>query len=188
MAIDVVSVNNGNGLIDKNAPTTTHSDSVLEIRESATLTRRGIIGFTLSAGSGVISDISLFLTDTGTAWSSDTMGVHKVNQVMDTANATWNKYDASNNWTSPGGDFDASPLSTVTSGTSGQVQQFALNGYSGITWGSVIYLLVKWESDQAGTNDVAFASRTDGTPANRPYIQITYSTATLSNLGILRTG
>lgn len=182
---DTSSTNAGDVMILASNPTTNYgSTNYAEIRGTgAADQRKMLITFTLSSGSGVISDISLFAKDTGTTWSGDALHAYKSLRTFTEAGATWNTYDGTNNWTtagceSAGNDYDSTSLSNVTSGTASQWQQFAINGYAGgLTWGSTALLMLQFEPDSSA-QDVAFHTKEATSSGDRPYLQITYTIQT----------
>lgn len=148
------------------------------------------IHFTLSSGSGTISLVELILYGDVDSGSSD-LNIHQLTQtgwVEGTGDgsatgdgATWNTYDGSNNWTSAGGDFNATIIDTVTVLVDDYIT-FVLMGAGAtnpltLDWEDDVHLLIK-RNGESGTNQQNhIASKEHATSALRPVIQITYTPA-----------
>jgi RHS repeat-associated protein len=74
------------------------------------------IGSYIPADSQVLNArLGLYLTGASTA-ASTTVGVYRLTQSW-TMSASWNRFDGTNAWGSPGGDYDSSAADTQTVGT-----------------------------------------------------------------------
>ena len=118
-----------------------------------------------------------------TATPGGTVGVHRVARDWDEGTnngspgtgASWTKATQTGNWATPGGDFDASPVSTTALGA-------GVTGYYG--W-DITPLVQGWVSGTyandglilsaaAPGTDVAFHSSDHGTETERPRLTVTY--------------
>jgi len=184
---DTSSTNNKDTWIRDDFPDTNNgTDTRIRAGVSETLViLRTLIHFTLSSGSGDISDVKLFL-NMETNYTGGTGGYINVHELTQTAwtedGATWNKYDGVNNWTTPGGDYDATIIdqlffdnadptdiyySWVLMGT-GADNPLTLN------WGDNIHLLLKVDDEtRASAPDIAFKSKENA--SDNPYLEITYA-------------
>lgn len=140
---------------------------------------RTFIKFTLSSGSGTISDVKLNVKETQ-GRSGIVMNAHQLSRTNWTENgATWNKYDGTNNWTTAGGDYSATIIDQITN-TASNFNTFVLMGTGAdnpltLTWGDTVHLLIKGNDEVSG-NNTNFYSKEYSTTGDRPYIEITYST------------
>lgn len=144
---------------------------------------RAVMDWTLSAGSGTISQISLFLYVTINAGDTYPIEVHELTQAFTEAGVTWNKYDGSNNWSTAGGDFSATIVDSTTMPAATNYQQWDLvggdsdNPISGLTWESNFDLLLKLSTagEAIGSGDEGGAYASKENASNNPYIEITYT-------------
>jgi hypothetical protein len=148
-----------------------------------------LINFTLPAGSGSISSIRLYLYVTTLFTGTFTVKVHQLTQAWTEAGATWNTYDGTNNWASPGGDYSATVVDTAAAPASGNwfyldLSTGADNPIAGLTWGGTVDLIVRTDA-QGDSRNIEIATKEHATSSIRPYIEITYSTA--GDTGILTT-
>lgn len=151
---------------------------------------RFLLHFTLPAGSGTISAVTLNLyqyvsVGTNTALNLE---VHELSRTNWTeAGVTWNKYDGTNNWTTAGGDFSATIVHAIAH-TNGAVNAYrtwqlgtgATNPISGLTWGGDVHLIVRFSN--TGNNPGQYENfypKENG--SNTPYIEITYTAGSSTN-------
>lgn len=173
MAVDTSSTVNKKARIISNFATTNFGGSFTAGNFGGS-DRRGLINFTMSAGSGTISQVSLFLYSGGEIRSGGTHSAHDLTQTGWTqAGVTWNKYDGTNNWAVAGGDFTATAIVTsgTISGTPGWIQYDIMGGSAAnplsLDWSDEVNILVKVAS---GTSEVDYDMVT-----NLPYLEITYT-------------
>ena len=186
---DTASTNNKDSWILIEGPDDNHgSDTYFRVHRRNTgpdSRSRSLIHFTLSSGSGTISAIKLYLNaETIYAGGVSDAGLYQLTQTGWTeAGVTWNKYDGTNNWASAGGDFSATLIHQTSVTTTGAknwdlIEPNANGTGLTLTWGSEVQLLIKAVSETSTNNDaVDFSSKENGTPGNRPYIEITYTPA-----------
>lgn len=132
----------------------------------------------IPAGSTITSAILTLECSVVTVAAADAFSSHPITRFgWGEGTATWNTYDGSNNWTTAGGDFEA---------TNGKTSGFALP----LTTGSKTYdiattiqwildhnpttcdFILKVDNEAAGTGNVRFLSNTGATP---PTLVITYT-------------
>ena len=107
------------------------------------------------------------------------------------ANATWNKYDGSNNWTTAGGKSNAADMTGVWSDGTNALASYSVGGAEidgdTITFtstgslatlvqnniGGEINIILHGEEISGGA-DISFYDRENGTQANVPYLDINY--------------
>lgn len=137
-----------------------------------------IIHFTLSSGSGTISDVKLKLYESTQTQSSDTADVHELTQtgwVED--EATWNEYSSGNSWTSAGGDYNATIIDSTTIGDGNGWKTWVLMGTGAtnpltLDWSDNIHLLLKTRN-RLSPNCGAYVNSKEAA-SNKPYLEITY--------------
>jgi uncharacterized repeat protein (TIGR01451 family) len=150
---------------------------------------RSLLQFDLSSipAGAIITSAQLRLTKTGGATASQNIGVYRVTSAWDegTQNGTagtanWSQRQSGTNWTTAGGDSNASAEDTV-----------AVAGNAAYTW-NLASLVQGWMSgtfvnngvllgspDTGGDNPQQFGSLQNGTPANRPQLIVSYTTVAL---------
>ena len=177
---------------------------------------RGVFSFDLSSlpANATIDDVSLTLTINGARNSTpDNLGELELHQLLQTpaegelngTNAgsthqgvTWNRAsrdfdnNVDNNWTTPGGDFSATVLSTVTGFNTdltgvGTPKTFASSNdfvlaVEGLKDGNgnfgalnLIVLSPSTEANPSGDTWASFSSNENATLARRPRLEITYT-------------
>jgi hypothetical protein len=183
LSTDTTATNNADTWIRSNIPNTNLEGADLKVGYRGSLTDRILIRFTLPAGSGTISKIALFLKLQGYD-EADNMpcSIHECSRTFVENQATWNSYSTGNTWTTAGGDYSATKVDVTTIGSStGSFYEWDLvggtsdNPISGLTWESVINLLIKRETESGSTTTKNFYTKGDATVGNRPYIEITYT-------------
>ena len=92
---------------------------------------------------------------------------------------TWNKYDGTNAWTTPGGDYNSSYIDKVGWVNNSAWYSWVLSGTGGsgtplsLTWGSNVNILFRGLDESSGTSHMCNMDLSAGT--NPPYIEITYT-------------
>ena len=194
-ATNTSSVNNKDNLIDQVNPTSNYGTSPgFASANDATLNNyyRTLIHFTLSSGSGSISAVKLYLYKYAdvSGYTCPAVEVHELSRTDWTEDgSTWNNYKASTAWTTAGGDFSSTIVDTTNSplsqGSYGwedwDLGTGATNAISGLTWGSEVHLLLK-HPQAASKYYTQWYSRDNA--SNKPYIEITYTPATGTNMKI----
>lgn len=190
---DTGSGNGGDNWITSSAPTTNYgSDNAPQIYGKSGDNARFLIKFTLSSGSGTVTAVKLFLYEVvSNGWATaTTIETHSVTQTGWTeAGSTWNKYDGTNNWSTAGGDYSATVISSITNNTTpAQWDNWPLMGAGAtnpltLTWGDSVNLLLKVNPEStAGYTGGQFNAREAA--SNKPYIEITYTEGGLEEVFI----
>jgi len=151
--------------------------------ESGSASWRSAIHFTLPAGSGTITAIKvyIFLPVEEPLVGSPTTNIHELTRTnWVEADVTWNKYNATNDWTTAGGDYSATIIDTVSPTANNawyawDIGPGATNPISGLTWGSEVHILFK-DATESGVDHYWNGNSKEAT-TNKPYIEITYTTA-----------
>lgn len=194
MATNTTSVNNKDCQIYDTSPTFNYGAvDALNIRKTGGAERlRTLIKFTLPAGSGTISKITLTLTKSTSLTATGNVEAHEITQSGWTEGtgsgsatgdgATWNTYNGSSNWATGGGDYSGTIINTVADPANvGDLLNIDLLGGSAtnsisVTWGGTVELLLKQVTETGGTDTGGiYYSKENGTPSNRPYLTITYT-------------
>jgi hypothetical protein len=184
-ATDTSSTNNKDSMILSWGPNTNYGSSEgMYIYRDVSVSQKGrlVMEWTLSSGSGTITDVKLYLLASFAANSPTNIDVHELTQAFTELGVTWNKYDGTNNWATPGGDYSATIIDTVTATiVAGNWYNWVLMGTGAtnpltLNWGDTFDVLLKF-NDEGGIPawQAAFRTKEWGTPADRPYIEITYT-------------
>ncbi|MEK7570088.1 MAG: hypothetical protein AAB515_01420 [Patescibacteria group bacterium] len=175
------------------------------ILDDAVYNYRPVMDWTLTSGSGTITNIDLYLYrydvstySGGNSATSRSYELHELTQaftegsVCDTAvgstGVTWNRYDGTNNWASAGGDYSGTIVDSTAltgNGTADAWYTWTLNGsgatnsIAGLTWGSAVDFVLFNPSGYvaSGNNLDHFASKEFTGTGSDPYIEITYFTS-----------
>ena len=145
---------------------------------SASTIKRVLIAFDLSsipAGATILSAV-LGLKLTSAYAGEVTIEAHEITRSWTLAGVTWNKYDGSNAWATPGGDFDAAVIDSVV--LDGTVQFYEWDITASIVQGWLSTnngLLLKASNEALTISDKYFAASENATPGNRPYLRVTYT-------------
>lgn len=141
--------------------------------------RRALLEFDLSAfGNSVelITKAELKVTSAGAIPLGITdVYVRKINRDFNPATATWNTYDGSNNWTSGGGDYDAStdyPIYPALGLVSVDITPLVIDAIKNES--EVLRLVIMADSTPL-SSPWQIRSLDFGTPEDRPYIDIEYA-------------
>jgi len=157
--------------------------------------RRALVQFSLSAipaGSSITSaTLELFMT--GAPSATRTYDVHRITRSWVESQVTWDNRDNNTTWTAPGGDYDATPAASSTTGTvsnvwlSWDVTATVQAWYAGSA--ANYGVLIKDAAENSTTAYTAtFASRENGTAANRPRLVVTYTPPDLQITGMVVDG
>lgn len=200
LAVDTASVNNKDTNIREEVATTNYgTNTFLTLgKYDAGQTHNALLNFTLSAGTGTVTDVKLNLYRLDSlGWSqngnSAAFNAHSITQAGWTeTGATWNKYDGTTNWAVAGGDYNGTIIDNGAATSDATWMTLVLMGTGAtnpltLTWGSVIDIFIK---DSTGV-----VNRALGTPSKeyttdtskRPYIEITYSAAAIKTVNGLST-
>lgn len=142
--------------------------------------RRGLLEFDITSipsGSTVTSaTLSLF---TSNGLTNVNTSIHRVTQAWTEAGSTWNKYDGITDWTSAGGDYDATADANATpsSTAAGTQTDFDIKALVQ-EWvdGTANYgMLVKITTESGNTTGHQFASSDNATAGYRPKLVVNYS-------------
>ncbi len=93
--------------------------------------------------------------------------------------STWNIYKTGSNWTTPGGDFNATVIDSIVLDVAREesYRNWVLMGTGGsgtpltLDWEDEVHL---WFHDNTDTGDEALAFNSKEAAANKPYLEITY--------------
>lgn len=143
-------------------------------------TKRGLLKFDFSSipTGATITSATLFLKETQTFGSTRTIGLYPVGKNWVEGEVTWNKFNSTDSWTTPGGDFETLATSTASVTWTGElkwdswdvaedIQAFIDGVKPNYGW------VIKDESEDSSQHYWFFSSRED---ADLPYIEITYTT------------
>jgi RHS repeat-associated protein len=137
---------------------------------------RGLLKFNVSGipKQAIVMSSQLNLRSTGSGDARSVVGVHRASRSW-TGNATWNKHDGVNAWTTPGGDFTAT--AEDTEGVDGNTTQWvtwhvgtAVQDW--VTGASSNHGFVLKETTEAPATSANFRSSTYSTSADQPYLQV----------------
>jgi len=143
--------------------------------------RRALISFQLPDIDGTITDITLHIYSGGGEIRSG--GVNTVYQLTQPSwvenQVTWNVYSTGNDWSTPGGDYDTSPLDTSpnTTGLGATTFSYDILGGSAINDANIDFneqldLIIRVTS---GESEIDFETTSDGL-SHPPYLEIEYTT------------
>jgi RHS repeat-associated protein len=130
---------------------------------------------------------------TGTAGANAIYNLHKLTKAFNETNATWNNAAASAPWTTPGGDFNATVLASVTGLNNAQEPKWrtwrssAPTGLTNAVQGWVatpstnLGFLVKLENETTPAERSLFLSSEAGEPLLQPRLTVTYTERTPAN-------
>jgi RHS repeat-associated protein len=146
-----------------------------------TAARRSLLKFDLSSIPAkqvtvTSAELSLYCTGKTTSNVADYV-VHRVTRAW-TNGATWNKYDGTNNWTTPGGDYDAREYATVNTNcaTLGEKNWYPTDLVQ--EWADGTHpnhgLLLKQKTEVVA-NVLDFASVEHAEPLKRPHLEVQYA-------------
>ena len=183
---DTSSTNNADAMINSAAATTnygsgTGAGSQFNVLNNTSNTKQRIVmDWTLSSGSGTISQISLFLYVSANS-SASTVDLHELTQAsaMVENQVTWTIWKTGSSWATPGGDYSATVVDTGIPPAVTNWQQWDLVGGGSdnpmsITWGSNFDIILRFADESgASTRYVTYYSKEDS--GNDPYIEITYA-------------
>ena len=139
-----------------------------------------IMHWSLSAGIEEISVVKVFIYNYNVQFGPKTVEVHlltRTDWVED--EATWNIYKTGSNWTTPGGDFNATVIDSIVLDVAREesYRNWVLMGTGGsgtpltLDWEDEVHL---WFHDNTDTGDEALAFNSKEAAANKPYLEITY--------------
>ena len=104
--------------------------------------------------------------------------IHRVTRTWTEAGVTWNKYDGTNNWTTPGGDY-TTPSDSATAGTNtlvftgaglAAILQDAIDSRSGI-----VNLLLRHANESGLDEQLRLGSSDNATAALRPRLSVAWT-------------
>jgi len=128
-----------------------------------------------------------------------TLDVHRLLKGFDENTATWYKADGSTNWDNPGGDYEASPIDSVSPPQEGSWSTFWLLGDEAdnpldIQWGDTLNLLIKGSRDgeqllvmdEFVSKEATSTSPFAGADQYKPYLEIIYgiNSITVTNVTV----
>lgn len=148
----------------------------------ATAFQRALLGFSLSSvPDGAFIDsakLTITLTNTASALPSPQFLCRRLTRQNWTEAATWNNYDGSQPWSTPGGDFTAddqdsyvypgSGMQLVFSSLKPMIERCLADSLP------TLDMLVSGPEEIGATNDVTAASSGTATAGNRPKLEIEY--------------
>ena len=167
--------------IDQNAQTTNSGnvDPIL-VESRASKAKRIVVRFDVSTipSEAAVKSAALSMRMTKAPGQSRTYGAHRITgtTLWTETGVTWNSRNGTTNWTTAGGDFNAA-TDTTTTGTTGNVT---------LSW-DIPADVQAWVDGSATNNGILikdetegpkgkseFASKENGTAANRPKLVVTY--------------
>ena len=191
--VNTAATNNKDNYLDKFNSTSNYGTVgySIALKIPTDYVRRPLINFTLPAGSGTITAVKLYFYVTYVyAATGKSEEVHKLSGVggagWTETGSTWNKYDGTNDWAVAGGDFSATVVdasnnpTTASNWQSWNLGAGATNPIVGLTWGSIVNLMIKFPSETDETFQVDYTTKEAS--SNRPYIEITYTPLGPANL------
>ena len=180
---DTGSTNNKDSKIrdGTSADTNFGADATVQLGYWSAEKLRMIFDWTLSSGSGTISDIALNIWHNG--GTAPVYGdLHELTQTFTEAGVTWNKYDGTNLWGTAGGDYSATIVDTSYYVTSPDgytaiwlVGASSTNPIAGLTWGNTVDLILIAQNEGGAAAYISFAMKETAGTGNDPYIEITYT-------------
>lgn len=145
--------------------------------------RRALLKFNVSSipRDAVVEGAKLNLHTSGQAGSNTPIEAHAVTRSF-TGGATWNRYDGTNAWTTPGGDFDEAALDSINVGADGWYQWTIGNAVQ--DWvsgdnpnnGLLLKAPVEAVNQPGGGQGATFWGSLNG--ASTPYIDISWEAPT----------
>lgn len=189
---DITATNNKDTTLYSAAATTNYgTDTTISARDNTSDEMFNIlINFTLPdrpAGNSTITKVSLWLKQSTALTYNGYIFVHELTQTAWTENgATWNKYDGTNDWTAPGGDYDSTIIDRQEPPGAGYWREFILMDEAepefnhnplDLDWGDELNLIVRTvdSATEDGDTGAIWHSKEAASAADRPYIKITYS-------------
>lgn len=159
---------------------------------------RVVEDWTLSAGSGTITNVSLFHYAYAQSQTNGyTLDVHELTQAssMVENQVTWLIWKTGSSWSSPGGDYSGTIIDSVTrTGATTVWDEFVLfgagatnpmdgsGGSTALDWGVNFDIILKWNSEgDIQARWVSYRSKEYGS-GNNPYIEITYAPSGWANI------
>lgn len=164
------------------SPTTNYGAATLLhiglISGKASDDRRALLEFDLSGFSDsheliTKAELSVYATGAVPFGMSD-MYVRRINRDFDPATANWNTYDGSNNWTSLGGDYDASTDYPISPGTGENRVDITPLVLEALKAGSPLRLVIMVDANPTSSS-WTIRSLDHGTASERPSIEIEYA-------------
>lgn len=165
------------------ADTNYGSDDTVQVGYWSGEAIRPVYEWTLPDIDGTITEVTLNVYDNGGTGGTVTGDLHELTQTFTELGVTWNKYDGSTAWASPGGDFEGTVIDSVSVPN-------ALNAY--VTWylqggtadnsmslsfNETFSLLLKMSSEGGAQYSGLATKETAGTSQD-PYLLITYTPGT----------
>ena len=193
---DTSSTNNKDAHMHNETPTTNQGNltGLNVYRSSGGALRRTCIHFTLSAGSGTISDVKLYLySNTQSVTKTYYLNAHQLSRTdwvegdgSAGSGVTWNSYDGTNPWTTAGGDFSATIIDSILSLAAGNWMNWVLMGTGSdnpltLNWNDNVHILLKI-ANEGVKNGNQFNSKENA--SNKPYLEITYEVAVGTNIKV----
>ncbi|MBK9335050.1 MAG: tandem-95 repeat protein [Lewinellaceae bacterium] len=150
--------------------------------KKATNARRSLLRFDLAGipGGSVIQSATMTLTRVGGDGNTLSLSAHRLTNAWVEGQATWTIRQTATNWSTPGGEFLASPQATITSAGSNGTRDFDLTTLVQ-GWFNSAYpnygVLVKQTTEVLDKRH-EFASSENGTAGSRPKLVVNYLTPT----------
>jgi hypothetical protein len=164
--------------------------SFMQVGQYGSRKFRGLVNWTIPAGSGKITkiEISYYCSTTWDYYTlnNGTIGIYALDKDANhpfNNNADWNKYDGTNTWTTPGTNYTTKPIDTTTIGYTSCTNNprwinFTVMGTDAenplnLSWENTFQTLIK-------QTDETLISRSDRlqtqeATTNKPKIRITYT-------------
>lgn len=165
--------------INKDDPTTNHGTQItLTVGGQTAFDTRALFRIPMPAGSGTVTDVDLIVVASSLNLNTN-VNLHELTRTdWSEAQSTWNIYKTGSNWTSAGGDYNATIVDNLT--VSAGTNTFGLMGSNAgnpltLTWSDTTNIIIKYPSTSASYNQFNLASAENGNAGNRPHLHITYT-------------
>ena len=162
-----------------NATTNYGTATTFEVGKSPSRTKRGLLKFDLVTipSNAIIQSGTMSITLTGGDVVTLSLSAHYLTQPWLESAVTWNKKDASTNWTTAGGTYNTTATATITSDATLVAKNFNISSLVQ-AWvnGSITNngLLIKQTNEATLNKRHIYASSEHATTASRPKLTINY--------------
>lgn len=130
----------------------------------------------IPTGSTVTSaTLSLYAYDPA---STRTYYGHRVTHAWTENGVTWNTYDGTNSWTTPGGDYAASTFNAITPAAAGWMDFIVTNDVAGFvagTYSNYGWLIKDGTEDSATKHETFFRTKEATEATQHPKLTVTYN-------------
>lgn len=176
------SVNTGDNYLKASQATSNFGSATnLDLQNNANM--HIILSFAVPTTTGTITSARVVLTNVGNfgLWVAEKATIHTQTRTdWSESQSTWNIYKTANNWTTAGGDYDATiidevtPVDTNFAQTSWDVMGAGADHPLTILQNTTYNFLIKVKNEASAQNFIRFASKENATASYRPFFEITY--------------